>query len=189
MILKGILRLTLFSFGLAGITTQLHAQAPATTFEELRDSLKLTDKESVEITDDTGFKYKARVIAITDRAITVTAKGVQRNLTAAQVKEIRHEKPDGLGNGLGFGALAGAGIAAITVGTTCENDGECAAIASLLFFPTFTAAGAGLGALFDSFTHKHETVYANSAASASRGLRIAPIVGKKTAGVNVSFKF
>ena len=77
MILKGILRLTLFSFGLAGITTQLHAQAPATTFEELRDSLKLTDKESVEITDDTGFKYKARVIAITDRAITVTAKGVQ----------------------------------------------------------------------------------------------------------------
>jgi hypothetical protein len=37
MISKGILRLTLFSLSLAGITMQLHAQAPATTFEELRD--------------------------------------------------------------------------------------------------------------------------------------------------------
>jgi len=127
MISKGILRLTLFSLSLAGITMQLHAQAPATTFEELRDWAS----------------------ALWQAPVLRRSRSAQHAKTMASVQR-----------SLRFS-----------------------------FFPTFTAAGAGLGALFDSFTHKHETVYANSAASASRVLRIAPIVGKKTAGVNVSFKF
>jgi hypothetical protein len=185
------LRLTFLSlFLLAGVVPRLSAQTPASTFEELLTKQTLKNKESIEVTEASGLKYKAKVVSISDRTISISANGVQRNLIESEVREIRHTRHDGLGNGIGIGVLAGLGAAAIGVATTCgSGDSECQAIAAAVFFPTFAGIGAGAGALTDWAIRKHETVFSQSTSATNRGLRIAPLVGKKTAGVKVSFGF
>jgi hypothetical protein len=173
---------------LVGSTGQLRAQAPASSFEELQASQTLKEKESVEITDETGTTFRASLASISGRTITFTREGVQRSLEESQILKIRHERRDGLGNGIGVGILAGLGAAALTVGTQC-SDRECLTIASAVFFPTFAGIGAGAGALIDFAIRKQDTVFARRGSSANHGMRIAPIVGRKTAGVGVTFEF
>ena len=173
---------------LAGAGMPLHAQAPVNTFEELRTSLKLKTGESVEITEDNGQKYKAKISTISDRSIVVTRKGDPRELVESQVLQIRQKQPDKWWNGMLIGIGSGLAAAAAGVGITCDRDPECQAIAGLVFVPTFAAAGAGIGALIDSAISKHETVFARSGASLQR-IQVDPILGKQTAGVRVSFGF
>jgi hypothetical protein len=174
---------------LAALATPLPAQAPASTFEELRTTLRLNDKEPVEIIDTAGAKHKGTVTALSGMTLSTVVNGTPRDFLQSQVREIRQVRRDSLVNGALVGLLGGIGAGAIAVRASCgPNDSECAAIASLVFIPTFAAGGIGLGMLTDGLIKKHETVFAGSSA-ASRGFHIAPILGKKTAGVSVSFGF
>ena len=164
----------------------VYSQAPAATFRELQANPTLEQNETVEITEANGTTYKAKLTAISDQTLTVTSKGTPRTLTETQVLEIRHARRDSLWNGALIGLAAGLGGGLVAVGSTCTNDSECAAIATAVFVPTFAAGGAGIGALIDSLTRKHETVFSRST---STHMYIAPIVGRKTAGVHVSLRF
>jgi len=190
---------------LFGVGGSLWAQdVPASTFQDLRAGLKLRENETIEVTDPTGFKYKAKVFGITDRTMVVTTGGVRRELTESDVREIRYKRPDGLGNGMGYGLLAGLGAATAGVFMACgSNDSECQTIAALVFFPTFAGAGIGAGALIDAAIRKNETVFARPSSSINRGFTVAPIYllaapcracirsahGGKTAGISVKFGF
>jgi hypothetical protein len=182
-----ILGLTLSVILLGSVfSLPLYSQTPAATFRELQANPTLEQHETLEITEVNGITYKAKLTGISDQTITVMSQGTPRTLTETQVLEIRHRRRDSLWNGalLGLGAGLGAGIVAVT--STCPNDPECSAIATALFVPTFAAGGAGIGALIDSLTRKHETVFSRSN---STKMYIAPIVGKKVAGVHVSLRF
>jgi hypothetical protein len=170
----------------SGFTTPSYSQTPAATFRDLQANLSLTRNETLEITEANGTKYKAKLTAISGQTMTVTSQGSPRTLTETEVLEIRHARRDSLWNGTLIGLAAGAGAGLVAVTTACSNDSECTAIAAAIFVPTFAAGGAGIGALFDAGTRKHETVFSRST---STKLHIAPIVGKKVAGVRVSLRF
>jgi hypothetical protein len=112
-------------------------------------------------------------------------------LSEMDVLRIRRTVPDGVGNGIGFGLLAGVGAGLVGVAATCpRNDSECTAYASAVLIPTFSGIGIGVGVLVDALIHKRETVFERSANTAKRGLFVAPLVGRnKTAGVSVSYRF
>jgi len=184
------LKSTLWGLVLLGATVMpLQAQTSANTFEGLRSSLKLKAGESIEITEDNGQKYKAKIAAISDRSIVVTRKGDQRELVESQVLQIRHKKPEKWWNGMLIGIGSGLAAAAVGVGIACDlPDPECQAIVGSIFVPTFAGAGAGIGAAIDRAISKHETVYSRSGVSLER-MRVTPILGKNTAAVRVSFGF
>jgi hypothetical protein len=174
----------------SALVTPLRAQTPASTFEELRANLKLKEKETIQITEDNGAKYNARVASISGQTLTITAKGIQRDLTESQVREIRHRRPDKWWNGMLIGL--GAGVAATVVGVTTacgSNDPECDAIATAVFLPAFAGIGMGAGAAIDFAIKKHETVFARSSSTTSRSIRISPVLNKGNAGVRVAFGF
>jgi hypothetical protein len=188
---KKILASVFWSFlMLSAPTRPLRAQTPAATFEELRANLKLREQESIEITEASGAKYKAKIASISERTMVVTAKGIQRELTESDVREIRHRRPDKWWNGMLIGLASGIAAVPVGVGAACGwNDGECEAIAAAVFLPTFAGIGMGTGAAIDFAIRKHETVFARPGTGTNRNLRLSPIVGKKTAGIRVSFGF
>jgi hypothetical protein len=173
-----------------GAPLQLRAQqTPATTFEELRSSLKLKEGESIDVTEDNGSKYKARLAAITDRTLAITANGVRRDLMESQVREIRRRRPDRLWNGMLIGMGAGIAAAAVGVAGQCgANDSECTAITTAVFVPVFAGIGLGAGAAIDFAIRKHETVFARPGGGNST-INIAPILAGRTAGVRVLLSF
>jgi hypothetical protein len=184
------LTLTLSSFALATLlNTPLQAQTPTTTFGELESNRTLKEKQQIEITEDNGVKYKARIFAISAQTITVTAKGVQRSLTESQVLQIRRARPDRLTNGIVLGAVTGLGFGLAGTAAICGNDNECAANTGAVLVPMYSGIGAGIGMLLDSLIQKQETVFDRSRSANHRGLHLAPIVAKKTAGVHVSYAF
>jgi hypothetical protein len=175
---------------LMSFSMTLRAQTPAATFEELQANLKLHNEETIEITDANGMKYKAKIASISDRTLVVTAHGVRRELNESEVLEIRHRRPDKWWNGMLIGLAAGLVAVPVGVGTVCSsNDPECGAIATGVFLPTFAGIGMGAGAAIDFAIRKHETVFARPRTMAYYNVRIAPIVGKGTTGVSVSFGF
>jgi hypothetical protein len=183
-----ILKLTI-SLMLLGsaFSLPLYSQTPATTIGELYSNRVLEERETLEITEENGMKYRAKVTAITERTITVVNRGTARTLTDTQLREIRHGRRDSSLNGtlIGLGTGFGAGLLAVSL--TCGSNGsECSRIANTVFLPTFAAGGAAIGALIDSLTRKQETIFSRSN---SRQTHIAPIVGKKMAGVQVSLRF
>ena len=184
------LKRTLFGLVLLAATVlPLHAQAPATTFEELRTSLKLKEGESIEITETSGQKYKARLGAISAGSMVVTRKGDRRELVESQVLQIRQKRPEKWWNGMLIGIGSGLAVAAVGIGIACDSpDPECQAIVGLAFIPTFAGAGAGIGAAIDRAISKHDTVFTRSGLSLRR-MQVAPILGKNTAAVRVSFGF
>jgi len=167
-------------------TLPLYSQTAASTFRELQANPTLEQHDTVEITETNGTTYKARLTSISDRTLTVTSQGAPRTLTETQVLQIRHGRRDSLWNGSLIGLAAGAGAGVVAVASTCPNDPECSAIATVVFVPTFAAGGAAVGALIDTLIRKQETVFSRSNATQ---MHIAPIVGKKVAGVHVSFRF
>ena len=88
---------------LTALAVPLHAQGPVSTFEELRSGLKLKEKETIEITDENGQKFKARIASLTDQTLTITVHGNRREFTESQVSAIRHRKPDPWWNGMLIG--------------------------------------------------------------------------------------
>jgi hypothetical protein len=180
--------LIIFYLLLIGIPIHADAQAPATSFEELRSSFKLQPGQSIEITDDAGRHFKARLAEISSRSLGVVVDGQRRDIQESAVREIRQRRPDkwwnGMLIGLGAGAATGFGIAA----TTCGNDSECRFYATLVAVPVSAGIGAGAGALIDFAIKKHDTIFARPGA-AGRGLTISPILSPDKKGVKLAFSF
>jgi hypothetical protein len=175
---------------LIGLAAPLRAQIPAASFEELRTSMKLKEGEKIEVTEDNGTKYKARLNALSGHTLVITANGKPRDLTESQVREIRHRRPDKWWNGMLIGMGAGIGAGIVGVATTCSsNDSECKAIATAVLVPAFAGIGMGAGAAIDFAIKKHETVFVRSGVAAKSSVRISPILNKKTAGVSVALQF
>lgn len=165
------------------------AQGPASSFEELRSRLKLSEGESVQITEDSGKRFKAKIAAISEHAISVTVGGVRRELPESSVWEIRRRRRDVWWNGMLIGLGTGAAIGAVSAFASCGNDTECQYYAAAVGIPLFAGIGAGAGAGIDFAIRKHETIYARPNAPGRRGLRISPILSKEAKGARVSFSF
>ena len=173
---------------LIGKPIPAQAQTPASSFEELRSQPKLRQGESIEITDDTGKKFKARLAEISVRSIGVIVDGVRRDLQESTVREIQHRRRDVWWNGMLMGLGAGAATGAFITSSACDNDPECAFYVGIVSVPLSAGIGAGVGSLIDFAIRKHETVFVRAGA-ASRRLSISPILSKDRTGVRLAFSF
>ena len=189
MIRNGHLQHVLFSLLVfVGFAGPLRAQTPASTFDDLRSTLRLKTNETVEIFETTGVKRKVKIESVTDKSIFFTEQGIRGELAESQVLQIRHKKPEKWWNGMLIGLGAGVATTVVAVNRTCGSDGECDFYATAVFLPVFAGLGMGIGAAADRVISSHETVFVQPN-SQGRTVRVSPILNKHNAGVNVSFRF
>jgi hypothetical protein len=162
---------------------------PSTSFEELRAKLRVRPDENVQITDQTGAKFNARITEIRDQAIAITVNGQRRELSESSVSEIRQRRPDRWWNGMLIGLGAGALTGALITANTCKNDSECRFYMGLVAIPLSAGIGAGAGAAIDFGIKKYDTVYSRPGIPVRSGLSISPILSKDEKGIGVSFAF
>src|SRR5262249_6220312 len=90
-----------------------YAQTPANSFEEMRSTPQVRVGEKVEVTDETGKKFKAAIAGISDKSLDVRVHGIRRELWESQVSRIRRTGHAGSGAKVGLigGAIFGAVVA------------------------------------------------------------------------------
>jgi hypothetical protein len=192
MITHKLLKLSVCGcLSLAGISLPAVAQdkPPASSFEGLRSGVNVRPGETVQIIDEKGTKFNARIAEIRDHAIDITVDGVRRQLPESAVTEIRQRRPDRWWNGMLIGMGVGAAIGTITVASACENDSECAFYTALVALPLATGIGAGVGAAIDFGIKKYDPIYTRPGASIRSGLTVSPILSTDQKGIGVSFGF
>lgn len=114
-----------------------------------------------------------------------------KNFSGTQIREVRRQRPesrwDGVLIGLGIGAVAGV----LNVKSTCSGASEredCLAVGWGIILPLFAGGGAGVGALMDFASKKHDIVFARATTSNYR-FRLSPTLGKQQKGVILSVSF
>ena len=172
---------------LLGISVPTRAQTPASSFEELRSTIKLG--ESVQITDDSGKKFKAKLTEIHDGTITVNVNGAGRDLSESAVLEIRRTHRN-VKKGLLIGLGAGIASYVALLGIPCAQTGsDCTDYPAGFFLGAFAGLGAGSGAAIGFAIPSHKKVFARPSTSNNRGLTISPIISKDNTGAKLSFSF
>jgi len=159
----------------------------APSFESLQAQLKAGER--IEITQVSGKKITARLDSISGSVLTARAGRSTLAFQEGDIAQIRHRKPERWWDGMLIGMGVGAASGFISAQSMCRNDPECAAIVTAVFVPTFTGGGAAIGAIIDSLHHRNETVYERNGGSALHRLNVAPVAGKSTAGIRLSFSF
>lgn len=153
----------------------------ATSFEQLQVLVKRGDK--VYITDSNGKTTEERIESLSNSLLRVTRKGVGRDLTQADVFEIRQWRGDsvkngavaGLATGLGFGAL-------IFLDQECTCTGEKLGVMAI-----WGGIGAGIGVGIDALIPHKKTIFSNT--QTARKLSFKPIVSRTSKGGSVSLRF
>lgn len=139
------------------------------------------------ITTD-GQERKGRLVSFTSERLVVQVNKVNQTINFAEIARV--DTTDAISNGVKTGAISGAVFGGLSwglaVATGCEYDcdGGEVFLGGLWVVGTFTAIGAGLGALFDHLVDGRRAIYTR--ASPSR-LSVRPVIGPTRQGVLVRF--
>jgi len=164
------------------------AQEPVRSLSDL--PARIQAGERIEVTDREGKVVRGRFESVAASSLRITvARGRTQDIAGTSIKQIGKERPDSDWNGILLGLGAGLGMGALATQSTCPNDPECAAIAGVIFIPTFAAGGAAIGALIDHSIKKYDPIYLQQATSDRPRLRLSPLVSKRTKGVLLSLSF
>ena len=153
------------------------AQAPASSFEELRQVLK--NGQRVVVTDTRGHQTTGDVVrgSPTDQSITILAPEPRR-FTADIVAEVRTS--DRLLNGALIGSAVGTCLAVWDYAVDPSEPGNAAIFA--LAIGLGTGIGTGIDALIES-----RLLYRRQRQSST--LNVSPLVSRNRRGVLVSVRF
>jgi hypothetical protein len=136
------------------------------------------------MTDSTGREEKTQIVGVSADTVTITAGGDVRRLQLTDVMRVRVRHADSLINGalIGAGAAVASGLFLCNLTEPWENCRDD-------FGPMFRigAVGAGIGIGIDALIRGRRTIY--DAAPASTRLYAAPIVARRTAGLQVALRF
>ena len=157
----------------------------ATSFEQLMVLVEPDD--TVTLRDFNGNQTRGRIALVTPSSLRLVVDGAARDLTPADVLEIRQRRGDSLANGAIIGAVAGAGFGLVGSIIVCVEEENCAAwVAGLM--TSYAALGAGVGVGVDALIRREQTVFRAPARPAAR-IRVAPIVTKGRRGIGISLRF
>jgi hypothetical protein len=129
------------------------------------------------------------------RLTSFTPSGVVLRLPDGQLATLpmrdvlRVEVKDGLGNGACNGAVGGLLMSAMFVASiTSLCDGDCSGIGPFVVtgIVAYTAMGTGIGVAIDAMRGKRQSIYS---ASSATSIAIAPMVTRRSAGVNVAVRW
>jgi len=163
---------------MVGTALPARAQVVARSFEELRSAHKLKEGESIQITDNTGKQFDAKISEISDHTISVTHRGVRRQLSESDVQEITHHRHGNARKGALIGLGVGAGFGTLVSVLTCHPLELACGGWALVFAPVWGGIGAGIGAPIGHVRGRHETVFARPYTSTSPELGVSPIVSR-----------
>lgn len=177
--LKRIALLILFS---ASTGSAVSAQTPQGAERNLETTL--IPGMTVWITDSSGREEKTRIVGMSGDIVTTTAGDQIRRLRTADVMRVRVRHSDPVING----ALIGAGAALASGLFLChltESWEVCRGNVGPMF--RIGAIGAGVGIGIDALIRGRRTIY--EAARGATRLRAAPIIARRTGGLQVSLSF
>ena len=143
----------------------------------------LTPGMVVWITDSAGREEKTRIVSVSGDTVTASDGGAIRRLRTEDIKRVRVRRSDSVLNG----ALIGAGAAVASALLLCrmmEPWDICLDAGPIL---RIGAVGAGIGIGIDALVRGRRTLY--EAPQGLTRLHVAPIVGRRAAGVQVSISF
>lgn len=157
------------------------AQAPVRTFDQLDTRVKAGD--TVWVTDVQGRKTKGKVSTLDGTSLTLRDGEIVFKEADVRVLELkRHENLKG---GTLVGLAAGIGIGVVSFAPWCRGPG-CVWVVGM-----FGAMGAGIGCGVDALIpeNRRDIVYSATSANSAGRISIAPVIGRKSTGVALSFRF
>ena len=139
---------------------------------------------TVWITDSGGREEKTRIVGVSGDIVTTTAGDEIRRLRTTDVMRVRVRHSDSVINGalIGAAAAVASGLFLCRLTETWEN---CRDDAGPMF--RIGAIGAGVGIGIDALIRGRRTIY--EAAQGSTRLHAAPLIGRRTGGVQLSLSF
>lgn len=177
--LKRIAVLILFS---AWTGSAVSAQTPQGATPNLDTTL--IPGMTVWITDSGGREEKTRIVGVSGDTVTAIAGDEIRRLRTTDVTRVRVRHSDPVINGalIGAGAAVASGLFLCSLmepWENCRDDvGPMVRIGAL---------GAGIGIGIDALIRGRRTIY--EAAPGSTRLHAAPIIGRRTGGLQLSLSF
>lgn len=176
--LKRIALLFLFSVSTGSAAS---AQAPAGATPNLETTL--VPGTTAWITDSDGVESKTRIVSLADDIVTIAAGDRIRHLRTTDVTRVRVRHSDSVLNGalIGAGAAVASGLFLCRLTEPWEN---CRDDVGPMF--RIGAIGAGIGITIDALIRGRKTIYV---APGTPRLHAAPIVGRRAAGLQMSFTF
>jgi hypothetical protein len=171
------------------LAENMWAQEPVRSLADLPTRVQRGDKVKVRLRD--GTTVTGRFDNVSGSSLRLFPSGsAVREISGANVTEIRKQRPDSVWNGVLIGTAIGIGAGIVATSASCGgNDPECSAIASLAFIPTFGGGGAAIGALTDHFIHKYDSIYLGQAALDRARIRVSPLVAQNRRGLSISLSF
>jgi hypothetical protein len=168
---------------LATIPGVSHAQAPATTFDELAS--RVIPGATVSVTDRSGEKLRGRLLEITSSTLRLQAGKLERTFSSDTLAELRQPQSDSLVNGVLIGAAAGAApFLFLIVSDWCSDEGpNCGGGYKWAGF--YLAIGVGAGATLDALIRKDTVLYRRR----DIAINLGPYLHRGRKGVALSVAF
>ena len=160
-------------------SSELSAQQ-ANSFEQLQVLVK--PGETVTVTDVNGTQSRGIVAELSRTTLRLGAAGVSRELTEADVLQIRQRRGDSLANGATVGAVAGGVLGILGAILLCAGE-DCGAVV-IPVLAVYTAMGTGVGVGIDALVVRQQIVYQRVARTG-----FSPVFsgGRKGIAFSVSF--
>lgn len=159
----------------------------ATSFEQLQVLVQPGD--TVSVTDSTGTRASGTVRSLSRSLLEVDFGGMPRRFAESDVATIQQRRGDSLKNGALWGLGVGAGFAATALallsGGDCYDTANCFGFAAAAI-GVYGGIGAGIGTGVDAMIKGQQVVYQ---APVSARLQIAPLVTRRSKGVQLAFGF
>jgi hypothetical protein len=171
----------LTAFHVCSASTLRAQQLPA---GEPRLDTVLLPGMTVWITDATGREEKTRITRVSTDVLTAIVDDGVRHLRAADVTRVRVRRSDSLIDGalIGAGTAVASGLFVCHLTEPWENCRDD--VGPML---RIGALGAAIGAGIDALLRDRKTIYEASRPAAR--MQAAPIVGRRTAGLQISVAF
>jgi hypothetical protein len=169
-----------FLLSVATVSTAA-AQPPAAVSAAVEAAL--IPGTTVWITDFDGMESKARILSLADDVVTITAGDRTRSLRTRDVARVKVRRSDSLLNGalIGAGAAVASGLLLCRLTEPWEN---CRDDIGPMF--RIGVVGTGIGIGIDALIRGRKTIYE---APGAPTLHVAPLIGRRAAGMQLSFTF
>jgi hypothetical protein len=164
------------------------AQTPARPFADLQSILKTGDE--VQITDSSGKVSHGRIVGVSTSSLGLTVDGLQRDLSAATIREVKKRRPDLWWNGVLIGAVVGTVVGAVVKERSCGST-DCGegGLVDPGFYVFGAVFGAGAGALVDHSIRRFDTVFASRSPASVQRLSLSLVLSRDTKGLRFSVTF
>lgn len=177
-------RLLLWLFGVLWMPPAAVAQTPSSTSGYWVASAPKPGTR-IEVIDRAGAPTKGRLLDVSPDAVLLVSDGTTRELPLAETSLIRRD-----GDPVWDGAAWGGGLLGLMLlgyNGDCDDCYSGAHLAGARLF--FAGIGAGVGALIDAAIRDRRVLYQGADQSGRRTLRLAPVVGPKTAAIRLAMRW